>query len=177
MHQLASILATASTRIEDRYFRVPIAGRSHVFRERVYCYELYHQMRCLWPTREEYVLNGELDKAAHPKLSSMGVGSLKPDLLVHRPGHMQGNYAIVEIKSSNVPNNSGITKDLKTLRLFRKTAGYERAIYLFFGEKARAAAQRALDIALRDGNSPAIEFWIHAEAGTAAEHVHTHGAD
>ena len=43
------ILREAAARIEPEWFELPIMGGNSVNRERVYCYELYHQMRCLWP--------------------------------------------------------------------------------------------------------------------------------
>jgi hypothetical protein len=48
MNELSDVLAEATAAIEARYFRLPIAGGDPIYRERVYCYELYHQMRLLW---------------------------------------------------------------------------------------------------------------------------------
>jgi hypothetical protein len=47
MDELTGILAAATAAIEPGYFRLNIDGGSPVYRERVYCYELYHQMRSL----------------------------------------------------------------------------------------------------------------------------------
>ena len=38
-------------------------------------------MRCRWPKDCPFVLNGEVDKAAHPTLMELGAGGYKPDLL------------------------------------------------------------------------------------------------
>ena len=46
-------------------------------------------------------------------------------------GILEGNYAIIEVKTCNT-NNAGITKDLGTLSLFVRNVGYERAIFLLF---------------------------------------------
>ncbi len=95
MDELSKILTEATRSIEPGYFRLNIEGGDPVYRERVYCYELYHQMRLKWPEGCAFYLNGEIDKAAHPILSKLGAGYAKPDLLVHRPGYMSGNHAIM----------------------------------------------------------------------------------
>lgn len=62
MHQLSDIIFEATSRIDGMYMRLPVDGGEAQLRERVYCYELYHQLRCLWPHGCEYALNGEVDK-------------------------------------------------------------------------------------------------------------------
>ena len=69
------IVARACRRIEDLYFNVPIvtdiSQDEYVsvlrYRERVYCYELYHQQRLLLEQDEhqysELLLNAETDKS------------------------------------------------------------------------------------------------------------------
>ena len=76
-----------------------------------------------------YVLNGEVDKRAHPILRGRGADLNTPDLLVHKPGDMAGNHAIIEVKPAHA-GNARIQKDLNTLSLFVREVGYERAIYL-----------------------------------------------
>ena len=54
MNELSDVLADATRSIEAEYFHLSIDGGGPVYRERVYCYELYHQMRnhclhCLMP--------------------------------------------------------------------------------------------------------------------------------
>jgi hypothetical protein len=112
----------------------PCLVADRVYRERVYCYELYHQMRLHWPTRCPFYLNGEIDKSAHPILTQLGASYAKPDLLVHQPGYMKGNHAIIEVKSSRAVS-AGITKDLNTLSVFINNVGYQRAIYLLYGHE------------------------------------------
>lgn len=46
METFVKILRKATANIPPEYFQLPIAGREDpIYRERVYCYELYHQMR------------------------------------------------------------------------------------------------------------------------------------
>ena len=170
MQQLTGLLAQATQRLPPQYFRVEIDGGDPIYRERVYCYELYHQLRCLWPTDTPFYLNGELDKAAHPILRRLGADYAKPDLLIHQPGYMAGNHAIIEVKSSNAQND-GIIKDLKTLALFRERVNYQRAIYLVFGHEAEAAADRVRRCWNELGELPPIELWIHSAPSDPAREV------
>lgn len=165
--QLTDLLRTATARIESQYFQVELDGGDPVYRERVYCYELYHQLRCLWPAECDFSLNGELDKAAHPILRELGADYAKPDLLVHRPSYMSGNNTIIEVKSSRA-QVAGIEKDLKTLALFRTRVGYKRAIYLLFGFEAKGAAERVRRAEKQLGKLPPIELWLHSAPGEAA---------
>jgi hypothetical protein len=117
MEQLSQVLADATGSIEAGYFLLPIDGGEAVYRERVYCYELYHQMRCLWPAGCPFSLNGEIDKSAHPILRKLGADHAKPDFLVHQPGLMAGNNAFIEVKSPRA-TSAEIRRDLETLSLF-----------------------------------------------------------
>ncbi len=159
MKELTDILAKATAAIGAEYFKLPIDGGDPVFRERVYCYELYHQMRLQWPNRCRYLLNGEVDKAGHPVLDQRGFNGQKPDLLVHGPGQMGLNHAVIEVKPSN---GRAIKKDLRTLTLFRSKAGYERAIYLIYGEGAdEELVARVLKHARKVQADSRIEIWLH----------------
>jgi hypothetical protein len=103
VEELSRIISDATRLIEPAYFRLNIAGGDPVYRERVYCYELYHQMRVHWSADTPYYLNGEVDKTGHSLLTELGVGRRKPDLLVHRPGDMIGNHAVIEVKRRMAP--------------------------------------------------------------------------
>lgn len=170
MDDLTSLLQGATSAIEHAYFHIALDGGSPVYRERVYCYELYHQLRKAWPEGTDLRLNGELDKSAHPILKHLGAAYAKPDLLVHTPGYMGGNNTIIEVKSSGA-TKKGIKKDLKTLALFRTAVGYERAIYLLYGYEAEKAANRVRKVAQELGDLPNIELWLHTAPGEAASSV------
>ncbi|MBB4010508.1 MULTISPECIES: hypothetical protein [Rhizobium/Agrobacterium group] len=166
MHQLDEILAKATGQVEAHFFNLPIDGGGPIYRERVYCYELYHQLRILWPRRDEtdFVLNGEVDKRGHPILHRLGLDMSIPDLLVHVPGYMGRNHAIIEVKAGgNAANNPrGIEKDFATLSVFQTEVGYERGLYLFYGYYPERLVR---DIARRFENGPRIEVWLHSEPG------------
>lgn len=158
MEQLNEIISEATAAISDPYFHLPIFGGPPVWRERVYCYELYHQMRLRWPTDCPFILTGEVDKRAHPIFERLEARQAIPDLLVHSPGDMQRNFAVIEVKSQQA-QAKGIQKDVATLQEFREIIGYRRAIYLVFGpELPQGIAEIPGD----------IELWHHSEVGTSA---------
>jgi len=80
--------------IDAHYFQLPIAGNEEpIYRERVYCYELYHQLRCMLGNGFPYKLNGEVDKNGHPIIRN----AKKPDFIIHKPGDMEYNLVVIEI--------------------------------------------------------------------------------
>ena len=124
----------AGERIEKGYFILDIAGDSQIeaYRERVYCYELYHQLRSILGVLDDYTLNGEVDKRGHPLLESL-LGEVKPDFIYHMPGKMENNLVVVEVKRISTPINE-INKDINKLKGFLEKAGYYRAIILVYGK-------------------------------------------
>ena len=170
MKELTAILEDATARVDSSYFQQQIDGGDAVYRERVYCYELYHQMRLRWPQYTDFHLNGELDKAAHPILRDLEADRAKPDLLVHRPGHMEGNHAIIEVKAPGA-NPAAIQKDLRVLSLFKRRVGYQRAIYLIFGYEAADLVERVVEIGMQSHELEEIELWLHQTPGEPAPSV------
>lgn len=167
MDNLNSILEAATARVAAPYFRLNIDGGNPVYRERVYCYELYHQMRLLWPVAGPYLLNGEVDKRAHPLLKESKASRSKPDLLVHIPGNWEGNFAIIEVKHSLALD--GIRKDLHTLDVFLRQVDYKKAIYLIYGAQATAHGASIVEsVACDFPELRPIEIWLHSEVGVPA---------
>lgn len=158
MDQLDEIIEAATAAVSSEYFQLKISGGPSVWRERVYCYELYHQMRLQWPEECPFALSGDVDKRAHPIFMERRVRPAIPDLLVHSPGDMSMNLAVIEVKSEQA-RPAGIQKDLKTLSQFRDEIGYKRAIYLFFGPTLPCTKDQ-----IPDG----IELWLHSEVGRPA---------
>jgi len=133
-----SILSKATASIEVDYIQLPMHGREDpIYRERVYCYELYHQLRVAWPSDFPFSLGGEVDKNGHPLFREEHLLKTKPDLLVHQPGNMDGNLIVLEVKPVNA-RSSEIVKDLSTLTAFRRSANYTSAIYLIYGNSERS---------------------------------------
>lgn len=104
--EFKQLLSRATAKIPEEYIHLPEAGREERrYREQVYCYELYHQLRSLWPELSEPIsLSGELDKQGHKFYPDS-----KPDLLVHGPGNMKNNIAIVEVKpATRISGDGGV---------------------------------------------------------------------
>jgi hypothetical protein len=181
VQRLLELLATASAAVESGYFYLTVAGQdAPIFRERVYAYELYHQLRCIWPGRAEwdYILNGEVDKRGHPLPEMRGpfIRSRIPDLLVHRPGDMLGNLAIIEIKSGSFQQDV-LLDDVRKLCAFCGAPDYKSAILLVFGVEQESG--RALATVIEEfleTNCPAelrgrVLVLIHERPGVAARRV------
>ncbi|MCY1217105.1 hypothetical protein D3C87_1075460 [compost metagenome] len=167
MEELDDVLRAATAAVNQTYFTLSIAGGEAVFRERVYCYELYHQMRAVWPEGCYYMLTGEVDKRAHPILKELEADGKQPDLLVHRPGSMDDNFAIIEVKHS--PAIGGIQKDLHTLDLFVRKVRYKRAIYLVYGYYGTDETASKITTAAKEaGSTTPIEIWLHPAPGESA---------
>jgi len=113
-----------------RYFQLPVAKSDEpIYRERVYCYELYHQLRCALGDDFPYKLHGEVNKAGHPII----INTKTPDFIVHEPGSMS-NLVVIEIKSVTVKDRvDRLSEDFEKLKWFIDNAGYYRAIMLIYG--------------------------------------------
>lgn len=171
MHQFSELLKQATGRIPGEYFQLPIDGREDpIYRERVYCYELYHQLRTIWPENTEYSLGGEVDKSGHPLIRGNGLDNSKPDFLVHAPGDMGGNYALLEVKPITAVR-AAIRKDIATLSNFLEHAQYHKGIYLFYGRPedghGTEIAQEEVENVVRDE----LEIWLHRAPGDPARRL------
>ncbi|MGH6709010.1 MAG: methionyl-tRNA formyltransferase-like protein [Bradyrhizobium sp.] len=168
MDGLDDLLAGATAGIAPGYFQLSIDGGPSVYRERVYCYELYHQMRLGWPKDGPFVLNGEVDKAGHGLLRELGVGAFKPDFLVHVPGSMDGNHAVIEVKPEGEVFAKA-DKDLNTLSIFLTRARYARGIYLVYGHNIHDDhIQHILAVDAKMEVRAPIELWLHRAPGEPA---------
>lgn len=170
MDEFDQILAEATQLIAESYFMLPVAGREWpIYRERVYCYELYHQLRLKWTVNCVYSLGGEVDKRGHPLIRGNNLDNRKPDFLVHVPGNMR-NYAVIEVKPITAAEGE-IVEDVDTLQAFHEHAGYERGLLLLYGN-ARTTEQRnaQIELAVRE-RAPAVEVWHHLGTGNPARRV------
>ena len=175
MQELTSILCEATKAISTQYFQLPVADQENpIYRERVYCYELYHHIRTLWPEDTPYSLGGEVDKSGHPLIRGSGLDRTKPNPLVHVQGDMDYNELVIEVKPINA-ELAGIKKDLQTLTAYRRKANYRRAILLVYGGPRGDFARFRLNvrsITTQDTNASIdlglIEFWQHGTCGQAA---------
>lgn len=139
-----SYLCSATQEVGPRYIQLPVAGKERPqYRERVYCYELYHCLRTIISNdcannyeRFPFELNGEIDKSGHPYIRGNDLDKIKPDFLVHYSGDMEWNLVAMEVKPVNA-TLKGIAKDLRSLTALVKLGHYYRAIYLIYGHQER----------------------------------------
>jgi len=168
-NKFRELLTEALREIIFPYFATPVAGQDdEIARERLFCYELYHQLRCVCDANEfGYWLGGELDKSGHPIIR----GDLKPDLVVHEPGDMDRNLCVIEVKPID-GSKSGFKKDIKSLTTFVKEYSYHACILLVFGnsEDAQSVIRRKINCdpdILREKNI--FVFWINHAQGPLVE--------
>ncbi|MBX9950301.1 MAG: hypothetical protein K2Y39_14120 [Candidatus Obscuribacterales bacterium] len=155
MEGLDKIISVAIEAIDQEYFLLPIRGGFEKYRERVYCYELYHQIKARWPKSTDYRLNGENTKQGHPYFENIP-GWLMPDFVVHVPG-FDINYCVMEVKSSD-SSVQKISEDFDSLETFLSLGSYpyKRGILIIFGEDAKQQFEQ-----LKKPKNASIEVWLH----------------
>lgn len=140
-----SCLKKACSNIEEKYLKLKVALSANlILRERVYCYELYHQLRICLRDDFPYMLAGEVDKAGHSVIAKHN-GRKIPDFIVHKPGSMRDNLVIIEVKSIK-NNRRKIEKDFETIKNFISKANYYRGIMLIFGENRARSEEKIREI-------------------------------
>jgi len=160
---------TAASRITEIYFQLPVAGiEDAIYRERVYCYELYHQLRVDW-NGFDFSLGGEVDKGGHPIFRGGPYAGAKPDFLVHRPGDMERNLACVEVKPCLRPSHQ-FRDDLKKLSWFCHNAQYYRGIFLVYGTEEQDTPE--LDLLKRKLRDAVDDQEVDLERITLLHHPH-----
>ncbi len=170
LQHLMALLAAAAAQISADYFQLPVADADAVYRERVYCYELYHRLRTMWAAFP-FSLGGEVDKVGHPAFQDGPYARAKPDFLVHSPGTMDGNLAVIEVKPATASLRE-LGRDIQKLSWFCENARYSRGILLIYGD---AGSGETLNQRLRgvDGgvDTTLITFLYHRNAGALAQEL------
>jgi len=131
-------LLDASLNMDPKYFKLSVSYQDYEYRERVYCYELYHQIRKIIEDDFPYALCGEVDKRGHEKIEECG--AIIPDFLIHNPGFMGpcDNLIIIEVKSIEGIEvgdaNRGLIKDINKIKcMINLKNGYHKGIILVYG--------------------------------------------
>ncbi len=158
-------LKEAGARIEEHYFKLREAGsEEQIYRERVYCYEIYHQLRNALGNNFRYELDGELDKRGHEIIQ----GDQKPDFVVHEPGTMDRNLVVIEVKPVTVTVQK-LEKDLCKLKGFLDRAEYYRAIILIYGDGDQAAKLQQVKSLAQEYDQRIIVIWHKGHGETPIE--------
>ena len=94
-------LLQSIAKIDKRFYKLKLAYFNQtMYRENVYCYELYYQLRTMLGEDFPYILAGEVDKASHPDIVERCL-EFKTSFLVHQPGiHSADSFlAIMQVLS------------------------------------------------------------------------------
>ncbi|MEO3408489.1 hypothetical protein AAFN85_31535 [Mucilaginibacter sp. CAU 1740] len=107
--------------------------------ERIFCYELYHQLRLLMESMRErfpqLFLQGELRKYQVPEmLQALELDALDanymPDFLLHIPGNADDHPYVIEVKTDPELDGDQLTTDIKKIMNFMHAYRYQRGIFL-----------------------------------------------
>lgn len=146
--------------------------------ERTFCYELYHQLRCLIEERRQSEglkedgvrLQAELTKKQIGEVAATILGNAAavqvtqldreyiPDFLLHTPGNFGSQGLVMEVKTAPEIPFRDIKDDLLKLHEFIQRYAYGRALFLVTNNTA-ARIQRLVE---RDDNAD----WIRHELPT-----------
>ncbi len=162
--------------IPPDYFKVPVSGGKQKYLERVYTYELYHQLRKILEKKGEVStaygpcrIHGEHDKRGHKEIKRVTSKGIIPDLIVHVPGTMKKNLIAIEIKSTR--NLGKLKHDLDKLKKLtgRRRGSYSLGFMLIFGDQEERVSRRKSLINKYKGDTIKV-FW-HKKAGTYPEEL------
>jgi hypothetical protein len=139
------VLRRASLEVGEEYFFVRQDSRRDSeteepitkYFERVYCYELYHWVRCLSSTMEwprQYGLYGENPKE---KTQLHGPNNRTPDFILHNRYSESDNLAVIEAKhvEARLNGQNGIIPAIENLIGMLELEGlnYYRGVLLVYG--------------------------------------------
>lgn len=130
-----NLLCDAIASVPKEYFTIEVAEKNAAARrkrrERVYAYELYHQMRILQDERksslgENMCINAEIDKRGHTIIKE----KFNPDIIIHEQGTMH-NLCVIELKVCL--DYDGIHKDMKTIYKMVSNCNYMCGAFVMAG--------------------------------------------
>lgn len=120
-------LVDALNKVAQIYIRLPtLHNHKGIVRERVFCYEFYHQMRLAF-SLVHGVINAEITKAGYP-----GFNGENPDFVFHKPQSNDFNDLVCEVKGDI--RKDGLTKDLNTLSNFVLNKCYKCGVLIIYGQ-------------------------------------------
>lgn len=132
-------LLDAISKIDKQYYKVKLAYFNQtIYRENVYCYELYHQLRLLLGNEFPFLLSGELDKASHPDIADRCL-EFKSEFLIHQPGKLDQDSFISIMNVCSLASAFRMPEKLienlnKMVCSTNLQGGYYRGIMLIYGD-------------------------------------------
>jgi hypothetical protein len=135
------LIKQAIEAIGPEYYRVrTIYKPIGIPRERVFCYEFYHQLRCRMANDQRLTLHGEIDKRGH---KDFRVGH-NPDFVLHVPETHTYNAIVIEVKGK-LTNQSSINAakyDIEKLLLFVNQNNYQAGVFILFNHDLAELSNR-----------------------------------
>jgi hypothetical protein len=156
--------------IGQEYFKlITTYEPSGIVRERVFCYELYHQIRLNMGTDYALSLNGEIDKRGHVDFHP--ADQKNPDFVFHMPGTHEGNTLIVEVKGT-LTRRKEVIQDFSTILRFVTNYQYQAGIFILYNHSLHEFVED-LGVGLRelasDPNASAVYILAIREAHSSCE--------
>ena len=131
---LLEVIENAINLVEEPYYNLRTTYEPNgIVRERVFCYELYHRMRCILEERKatRLTLNGEVDKRGH--INFKRKDRKNPDFVFHMPGSMEGNTIVVEVKGKATSSYlDACLKDFNTIVTFVSKYRYRVGVFILY---------------------------------------------
>ncbi len=128
------LIVEAIDQVEEEYFNLTTTYMPNgIVRERVFCYELYHQLRCLQEKNNltNFSLHGEPDKRGHSDFREQD--RKNPDFIFHIPGTMEGNAVIVEVKGrADGHYEEECENDIETIYSFVSKYSYKLGVFILY---------------------------------------------
>ena len=110
------ILLQAFQAIQVIFLSYPRADGERGHGERIFAYELYHQLRNIIPL-EQVVIHGEYVKI--PGVVAGLEGRIEPDIIIHHPGDFESQDLAIEIKANPATiNKNSVLQDLRKVRSY-----------------------------------------------------------
>lgn len=123
-------LIQAINNIDQDYFKLKTTySNAGIVRERVFCYELYHQVRLMISEKyNQFHIHGEIDKRGHDHF--MRNEQRNPDFVFHVPGEMRRNFCVIEVKGKL--SQDDMFKDFTTLTTFIDNYNYKQGVFILY---------------------------------------------
>ena len=129
-----NLMVASLQEVRSEYFNlITTDEESGIVRERVFCYEFYHKMRCNMDETLGITLNGEVSKQSHQ--SFLKEHRKTPDFIFHRPGTMENNLIICEVKGKlfeKKGTKADLIKDFETLEAFVSRYQYKAGVFVLY---------------------------------------------
>jgi hypothetical protein len=157
--------SSALLSVAAEYFSVPLPDGTEGYQERVFAYELYHQLRNHFSAN--WYVNGEFRKGLSmvPRIGSDR--QVIPDIVIHQSNTIDRNLLVVEIKTNRNTSPQNLLDDLRKLEMYthpREGLGFSIGIMLAVNFNAEATIAGATpqmrdDIARCMEQGPRTAIW------------------